>query len=279
MTTGQWYPGGMARAMRRLDEDLKLVDLVVELLDARVPASSRNPRLSRLIGLKQRLILLHKADRGDPTVTARWISYLKQSGLTALPFSVRAPGLLGAFRKYLKVRQSELPSARLKRPLRLIVAGIPNVGKSTLINYLVKRAAAPTGDRPGVTRGRQWIRLLPGVELLDTPGVLWPDLSGEAAVRLAVVGALPPERLGPQNLAVWLLDFYVRRGKEALLLHRYPGLKPGPAESMLERVGALQGCLLPEGKIDRERTAALLLRDYQNGALGRVSLEEPEESG
>jgi ribosome biogenesis GTPase A len=274
---GQWYPGNMARAMRQLKDDFKLVDLVVELLDARVPDSSRNPSLSRLIGSKRRLILLHKADRGEPEITARWLSYFQQLETPAIPFSVHTPHAVKAFYKYLNQQQSKMPPARLKRPLRLIITGIPNVGKSTLINLLVKRAAARTGNRPGVTRGRQWIRLLPGVELLDTPGVLWPALSDETAVPLAVVGALPAGGLDFQNLALWLLNVYLERQKEPELFRRYPGLKRDDPEAMLEQIGVGQGCLQAEGKIDLERAAALVLRDFQNGSLGRLSLERPPD--
>ena len=277
MKRGQWYPGNMARAMRQIQEELKLVDLVVELLDARIPSSSRNPYLSRMIGKKQRLILLHKADRAEPAVTARWLFHFKQAGQPAMPFSVYTPRSLGTLFKYLKQQEHKLRPARLKRPLRLIVAGIPNVGKSTLINHLVKRSVTRTGNQPGITRGRQWIRLLPEVELLDTPGVLWPNLYEETAIPLAVVGALPPSRLDMEDLAVWLLDFYLRRGKAEMLPGRYPGLKGGSPEAMLEQIGLSQGCLLPEGKTDLERAAALLLRDFQNGSLGRLSLEEPPD--
>jgi ribosome biogenesis GTPase A len=261
--------------MRLLQEELKLVDLAVELLDARIPASSRNPHFSRLIGSKQHLVLLHKADRGERRVTTRWLFHFQKTGLHALPFSVFMPQSLGLFFNYLTQQELLLRPARLKRPLRLIITGIPNVGKSTLINYLVKKAAARTGDRPGITRGRQWIRLLPGFELLDTPGILWPNLSEQTALPLAAVGALPAGRVEPQRLAAWLLALIVQRGKEDRLRRRYPGLQPGEPEAMLEQIGLGRGLLMQEGKVNLERSASLLLRDFQNGALGRLSLEEP----
>jgi ribosome biogenesis GTPase A len=275
LRNAQWYPGTMARAIRRLEEDLGLVDLVVELIDARAPASSRNPELLRLSKRKQRMILLHKADRGEDEVNSRWLLYFQEGGFPAMPSSVHLPRTLGSFLSYLKTQERQLRSSRFKRPLRLVIVGIPNVGKSTLINYLVGRAAARTGDRPGVTRGRQWIRLIPGVELLDTPGVLPPVLSPEAIFPLAAIGALPSGRMDPHRIALWLLRHCLERGEEARLQQRYDGLQKAAPEAMLGQIGTIRGCLLPEGKIDLDRAAALLLRDYQAGDLGRLSLEEP----
>lgn len=265
----------MARAIRRLEADLGLVDLVAELIDARAPVSSRNPELLRLCKHKRRLILLHKADRGEDEVNSRWLLYFRESGFQAMSSSVHLPRTLGSFLGYLKTQGERLRSSRFRRPLRLAIVGIPNVGKSTLINYLAGRAAARTGDRPGVTRGRQWIRLIPGVELLDTPGILPPVLSPETTFPLAAIGALPSGRTDPQQTALWLLRHCLERGAEARLQRRYAGLQKATPEAMLEQIGTIRGCLLPEGKIDRDRAAALLLRDYQAGDLGRLSLEEP----
>lgn len=277
MSKGQWYPGSMARALRRLEKDLGLVDLVVELIDARAPLSSRNPELSRLSKEKQRIILLHKADGGEEKINTRWLSHYREGGFRALPSSVRLPRTLGSFLNLLKTQGQRLRSSRFKRPLRLVIVGIPNVGKSTLINYLVGRAAARTGDRPGVTRGAQWIRLMPEVELLDTPGVLPPVLSPEAILPLAATGALPPGSTDCRRSALWLLRYCLERGVEDRLKRRYAGLKRGGAGAMLQQIGIIRGCLLPAGKIDLERAAALLLRDYQAGELGRLSLEEPPD--
>lgn len=274
---GQWYPGSMARAVRQLKEDLALVDLVVELLDARIPVSSRNPVLSKLIGGKHRLLLLHKADRGESEITARWLSFFQQKRLPAMPFSVHTPRAAPAFFKYLNRQEQTLRSGRIKRPLRLMIIGIPNVGKSTLINFLVKRSPTRTGNFPGITRGRQWIRLLEGVELLDTPGVLWPNLSDDTTLPLAVVGALPPGKVDLQEISRWLLSAFLERQKEERLLQRYPGLNIGDPELLLEQIGTVQGFLQPEGKIDLERAAAHLLRDFQSGALGRFTFEFPPD--
>ena len=275
MKDAQWYPGAMARAAKRLQEDLRLVDLVVELIDARAPVSSRNPELERISKDKKRLVLLHKADRGEKELNSRWLLYFKENGLPAMLSSVELPSTVNSFLKYLQSRKEQLRSSRFKRPLRLVIVGIPNVGKSTLLNYLVGRAAVRTGDRPGITRGRQWVRLLAGVELLDTPGILPPLLSAEAVFPLAAIGALPPGRTDQQQAAIWLLQRYRERGKAHHLRERYRGLDQGEPAAALEQIGLARGCLLPGGRIDLERAAALLLADYQAGHLGSLTLEAP----
>ena len=216
---------------------------------------------------------MHKADRGEEAVNSRWLLYFQKQGLPAMLSSVQTPRLLNSFLGYLKTQERRRSGSRIKRSLRLVIVGIPNVGKSTLINSLVRRAVTRTGDQPGVTRGRQWVRLLPGVELLDTPGVLPPVLLPETVFPLAAIGALPPGRIDRQQTALWLLDHYLERDEEARLMQCYDGLHKAAPAAMLEQIGMLRGCLLPEGKIDLERAAVLLLRDYQAGALGRFSLE------
>jgi len=271
----KWYPGSMARAIRLLKEDLRIVDLVVELLDSRIPFSSRNPALSKLIQDKKRLTLLHKADRSEPDITARWLSFFKQQQVAAMPFSVHTAQSAAVFFKYLERQGHNLRSGRVNRPLRLMIIGIPNVGKSSLINHLVKRSPARTGNRPGITRGRQWVRLLDGVELLDTPGILWPHISEKTMPPLAVVGALPVGGLDLPELSLWLIAAYLKRGKAEQLFKRYPFLQPGEPEMFLEKIGAGLGFLQTEGKVDLHRTAVHLLSDFQSGALGRISLEVP----
>ncbi|NLA04367.1 MAG: ribosome biogenesis GTPase YlqF [Firmicutes bacterium] len=277
MKDAQWYPGTMARAAGRLQKDLRLVDLVVELIDARAPVSSRNPELERISKNKQKLILLHKADRGEKEINSRWLFYFQKRGLQAALSSVQVPATVNSFLEFLKRQKTQLRGSRFKRPLRLVIVGIPNVGKSTLLNYLVGRAAARTGDRPGITRGRQWVRLLAGVELLDTPGLLPPLLSPEAVFPLTAIGALPPERADQQQAAHWLLQRYRERGKMSVLLERYGGLEEDAPAKVLAQIGTSRGCLLPGGKIDLERAAALFLADYQGGNLGSLSLELPPQ--
>lgn len=275
MKEGQWYPGNMARAVTRLRQDIKIVDLVVELLDARIPKSSHNPAFADLLGGKKHLMLLHKADRAEDDATESWLSYLSGEGTSAMAFSVHHKSYLTRLMKYLKKQELNLRSGRIKRPLRMIIVGIPNVGKSTMINYFVKKAVAKTGNQPGITRGRQWIRITPGLELLDTPGILWPTIDDRTAWPLAVVGAIPPSRIDMHTLSTRLIEFYLNQGRESILIKRYQNVQVDTAEKMFEKIALSQGCLQMEGKVDYDRAAALLLRDFQAGLLGRVTLEYP----
>lgn len=275
MKDGQWYPGSMAKAIETLRQDLKIIDLVIELLDARIPISSRNPAIAGLLGNKKHLHLLHKADRAEEAVTERWLSYYRADNQYAMPFSVYSKKYLNQLISFLKKEEDNLRPSRIKRPLRMMFVGIPNVGKSTLINFVVKKAVTRTANQPGITRGRQWIRLTPGLELLDTPGVLWPRIADDTILPLAVVGAMPPERIGIDEIVLWLIQLYLDKGRESDLLERYKGLKPGSAENIFQQVGLSQGCLISEGKVDPIRTAGIILRDFQNGSLGRFTIEEP----
>ena len=275
MKKGQWYPGSMARAVNVLRQDLRIVDLVIELLDARIPFSSRNPVFASLLNGKKHLILLHKADRAEEAVTERWLSYLQGMGLQSMAFSINHSRYLNQLLRYLKDQEHNLRPTRLKRPLRMIFVGIPNVGKSTLINHFVRKAVTRTANQPGITRGRQWIRITPGLELLDTPGILWPNLNEETAKPLAVVGAIPSGRVDLESIALWLIDLYLKKEKYNLLIKRYSGLPLDNPEKILEFIGSSQGCLLTAGKVDQVRAAQLVLRDFQGGTLGRMTLEDP----
>ncbi len=274
MKEGQWYPGNMARAINNLRQDLKIVDLVVELLDARIPYSSRNPVFAELLKAKKHLVLLHKADRAEDSETAKWLVYFKKQKINAMPFSVHHKRYLSQLIRFLKEQESNLRSTRLKRPLRMIIVGIPNVGKSTMINYFVHKAVTRTGNQPGITKGRQWIRINPGLELLDTPGVLWPRIDEDTAWPLAVVGAIPPSRIDLESMALWLIDYYLDNIKAGILSNRYPLTNVNSAEKIFEQIARTQGCLQTEGKPEPNRTAALLLRDFQAGLLGRITLEK-----
>ncbi len=275
MKQGQYYPGMMARAQKTLVQDIKIIDLVVELLDARIPASSRNQVLAGYITSKKHLILLHKADRAEAAVTECWLSYFRNNNHQAMAFSVYEKRYLDQLLRFLKKEGNNLKSTRYKRPLRMLIAGIPNVGKSTLINYFVRKAVTRTGNQPGITRGRQWIKITPGLELLDTPGILTPQFDKDRRWLLAAVGTLPAGSVELEDIACQLIDFYLQHEKESYITARYPGLLVGKPEEMFQQIGILQGCLQAAGKIDSERTAALLLRDFQNGNLGKVTLEHP----
>lgn len=266
----------MARAIKQLRQDLQVVDLAVELLDARIPLSSCNPQLRRLIEGKKQLLLLHKADRAEEQYTGDWLTFYRREGIKAIDFSVYDRQPLQKLLKYLQKQQQEITPKRFKRPLRMMFVGIPNVGKSTLINLFVKKAVVRTANRPGITRARQWIRITPGLELLDTPGILWPKISEKSSYPLAAVGTIPAGSYNLQETAQWLLELFHSRGKESSIINRY-GIPGSVSDDMLAHIGKAQGFLLPAGKIDVERAAAMLLRDFQNGLLGRVTLEIPSE--
>ncbi len=276
MTKGQWYPGKMSKAFKQLRQDLKAIDLAVELIDARIPFSSRNPSLAKLLEDKKHLVLLHKADRADEEATARWLDYYSNLAGSAMAFSVNHKRYLDQLFRFLKEQEHSLRPKKIKRPLRMIFLGIPNVGKSTLINLFVSKAVTKTGNRPGITRGRQWIRIMPGMELLDTPGILEPQIDEITINPLSVVGALPAGKTDSQEAAFWLINRYLEQGKEKLLLKRYNLVESADPVVLLEQIGVSQGCLQSGNTVDLERAANTVLRDFQQGVLGRVTLEEPE---
>lgn len=275
MNKGQYYPGVMAKAEKELRRDLRIIDLVVELIDARIPVSSRNKKLVGLIGPNKHLILLHKADRAEEALTKRWVGHFRDINEKAMPFSVQSKLHLEQLLHFLKTEEKSLKPTRYKRPLRMIIVGIPNVGKSTLINYFVRKTVARTGNQPGITRGRQWVRVTPGIELLDTPGILPPKLDDTTLWPLSVVGSLPAGSFDLQETALKLIRFYIETGREELLISRYPDLHCDDVENIFQQIAFLHGCLQSAGQVDSERTAALILRDFQNGKLGRVTLEHP----
>ncbi len=274
MKSGQWYPGNMSRAMNQMREDLKAIDLVIELLDARIPSSSRNPAFYDLFKSKKHLILLHKADRAENKHTEAWLSYFTTLDTKAMAFSVQEKNYLDQLLKYLKKEEAQVQRGRFKRPLRMIFVGIPNVGKSTLINLFVRKAVTRTGNRPGITRGKQWIRIMPNMELLDTPGILRPKIDEVTIRSLAVVGAIPAGRADIYDAALWLLSCYLEQDKLELLKIRYRVIETSSAAEIFEKIGYSQGCLQSEGQIDYERTSALIIRDYQNGSIGKLTLEK-----
>ena len=277
----QWYPGHMTKARRAMEENLKLVDGIVEIRDARLPQSSANPDLGSMGQGKKRLLILNKADLADPAVTADWESYYLDAGYLPLPIDSREKNQAARIRKQLDLWAAEKSERDLKRgiknrPMRIMVAGIPNVGKSTLINSLAGRASTKTGDKPGVTKGIQWIRLSPRLEMMDTPGILWPKFDDEAVgIRLALMGAISEDILPLEELAALGIRF---------LKETYPGVlesKYGvPAEDpndFLQALAIRQG-FLQKGSVPEPAAAAKrLLGDWQAGRLGRISLEKANE--
>jgi ribosome biogenesis GTPase A len=277
-----WFPGHMARTLRELAAAIQKVDLVVETCDARLPESSRNPELNRILGSKPRILVLNKADLADPRQTEKWLVYYRQKNLPALACEGLRRSSLEPLRSLIiHMNQAKIDRAkargRLIRPIRVMVVGIPNTGKSTLINTLCGRKAAPTEDRPGVTRQLNWIRAGSDLELLDTPGVLWPKLGGPESQRwLAASGAIRDDRLPIQDLAMDVLYALSRMYPESIRTrYKLADLNLEPLD-LFEAACRQRGCLLPGGRPDYNRFAALFLDDLRAGRLGRISLEWPE---
>ncbi len=308
----QWYPGHMTKARRMMEENIRLVDLVIELVDARIPLSSRNPDIDALCKGKGRVVLLCKADLADPERTEEFTEYFRSKGILAVAVDARERRAGEIVRRYMQeAGREKIARDRARgivgRPLRAMVAGIPNVGKSTFINSFAGRASTRTGNKPGVTRGKQWIRLGGDVELLDTPGILWPKFDNQLiGMRLALVGAIRDEILDKQELAVWLID-YLERDYPGMLQSKYldsqdPATAAAQAREetmqeetvqeedpsrdamlppgyvMLLKIARARRLLMKGGEPDADRAAALLIDDCKNGRIGRLSLDRPQDA-
>lgn len=278
----QWYPGHMSKTRRLLAENLKLVDVVVELLDARIPASSKNPEIDSIIMNKPRLILLNKADTADAVISRQWSGWYKSKGIQAIFVdSIKGKGL-NQMKDQLKVMMKDRfdrdkLKGRIFRPIRTMIVGIPNVGKSTLINKIAGKAVATTGDRPGVTRGKQWIRLNPEIELLDTPGILWPKFDDQQiALNLAFTGAIKDDIMDVTEVAAALAQ-KLSAEYQALFAHRYKlqSTEGLTGYELLQAAGKNRGCILPGGEIDMRRIAIVLLDEFRGGKIGKITLERP----
>ena len=280
----QWFPGHMTKAQRMIEENLKMVDAVCEILDARIPRSSRNPDIDRLAGDKPRLVILNRTDLADPAITARWRKYFEAQGLAILETDARTGkgvnGFAPAIRRLLadKIREYEA-KGQVGRPLRVMILGIPNVGKSTFINKVAGRKAAIAGDKPGVTRGKQWINIDVGLDLLDTPGILWPRFdSQEVGEMLAITNAIKADVLDKETLAANFM-LRLRQMYPQAMVDRYK-FQPDPEMNgfeLLEQAAKKRGFLVSRGEYDIERMANTLLGEYHDGKLGRLSLEAPDE--
>lgn len=287
----QWYPGHMTKARRAMQEDVKAVDLIIELVDARAPSATRNPDIEALGRGKERVILLNKADLAEDDVSYQWISYFKSLGIPCFFMDARnkqqKKRLMGIIEKAgEKKRERDRKKGILNRPLRAMVAGIPNVGKSTLINTIAGRGMAKTADRPGVTRGNQWIRLNPAIELLDTPGILWPKFEDpDIGLKIAFLGSINEMTVDVTELAAELIRFLRKEDRLGGFLKRYgfeeEATAGGGSEmaAVLEKVALRRGCLREGGVPDTEKAAGLLLNEFREGKLGRISLETPPKTG
>ena len=278
----QWYPGHMTKTRRKMEEDLELVDAVCELLDARIPISSRNPDIDAICGSKPRMVILNRIDLADPDATTKWSEYYKARGLTVLRTDCKSrkgiDRFIPAVRELLAEKlQRYQERGFVNKPLKLMIVGIPNVGKSTFINQVSGRKGAKAENRPGVTRGKQWVTVEKGLLLLDTPGILWPKFDDEeVGRRLAYTGAVKDDILDVETLACHLIALLWRRYPEALR-QRYKIDLPedAPGWELLTEAGRKRGFLLSKGEIDTERMARILLEEFRSCKIGRFTLEVP----
>ncbi len=279
----QWYPGHMTKTRRMMEENLKLVDAVCELLDARIPISSRNPDMDSICGNKPRLVILNRVDLADPAMVRRWSEYFREKGLAVLATDCKSRkginGFVPAVRALLAEKlQRYAEKGQVGRPLKIMVVGIPNVGKSTFINQIAGRKGAKAENRPGVTRGKQWVTVDQGLLLLDTPGILWPKFEDpEVGIRLAYTGAVKDDVIDLDSLACHLMRMLWTRYPDAIR-ERYRIDMPEDAEGweLLEAAGRKRGFLISGGEVDLERMAKVLLEEYRSCKLGRFTLETPE---
>ncbi|MBO8162407.1 MAG: ribosome biogenesis GTPase YlqF [Brevibacillus sp.] len=279
--TIQWFPGHMAKARRQVTERLKQIDVVIELLDARLPLSSRNPMIDEIVAGMPRLILLNKADMADQEVTEQWVQYFREKGLRTLPIDAlsgkgvnRLPGICQELAGDMLARRAE--KGMQARAVRTMILGIPNVGKSSLINRLAKRSVAKTGDRPAVTKAQQWVKVGDQLELLDTPGILWPKFEDEmVGLRLAASGAIKDELIDFTEVALYAIAYMMHYYPQRLLERFKLSALPADRIEMLEQIAAKRGCLIAGGEADYDKAAEIFLRELRSGKMGTISLERP----
>lgn len=278
----QWYPGHMTKAKRAMQEDIRLIDVVIELVDARIPVSSKNPDINSLAGGKSRILLLNKSDMADPELLNAWIRYYEKKGILAMAVNSRKRNELKQVNALIqKACKEKIERDRkrgiLNRPVRAMIVGIPNVGKSTFINSFAGKACAKTGNRPGVTKGKQWIRLNKQVELLDTPGILWPRFEDQTVGQhLAFIGAIKDELIQSVELALDLIEFLVIQ-YPGTLADAYDVEETLPSAELLGDLAKNRGCIQKGNELDYEKAAFLLLDDFRNARLGRITIERPDE--
>ncbi len=280
----QWFPGHMTKTRRMIVANLSLVDAVVEILDARIPESSRNPEMDRMIGNKPRLFLMNKADMADPVMTDKWISHYRKMGIPTIPVDCKSGKGVKNFKGAIEQLLHELLERRKNAgmsgaPIRLMIVGIPNVGKSSFINRMAQSKRAKVEDRPGVTRTKQWVKIGSNMELLDMPGVLWPKFDDqEVAKRLAFTGAINDDVVDIETLAMMLLEFLAKTYPEALeKRYNMTEFTDMGGVELLETMGRKRGMLISGGEINTERAAITFIDEYRSGKLGRMTLESPEE--
>ena len=278
----QWYPGHMTKARRMMQEDIKLIDIVIELVDARIPLSSKNPDIDSLAGQKSRMILLNKYDLADPERTAEWERWFKGQGFYVYKLDARKGGQMKTITNIIQEAckekiERDRKRGIINRPVRAMIVGIPNVGKSTFINTYAGKACAKTGNKPGVTKGKQWIRLNKNVELLDTPGILWPKFDDPAVgERLALIGSIKDEILNISELSIRLIEF-LKEFYPGILAERYAVDENCDKIAILEKIAESRNCRQKGNTLDLDKASKLLIDDFRSGKLGRLTLEFPQE--
>ena len=278
----QWYPGHMTKAKRQMQEDIKLIDLVIELVDARIPLSSRNPDIDELGKNKYRLILMNKADLADKEQTKKWAEYFKSKGFFVVSLDARTKNSMKSITDIVMEACKEKIERDRKRgiknrPVRAMVVGIPNVGKSTFINSYAGKACAKTGNKPGVTKGKQWIRLNKNVELLDTPGILWPKFEDQmVGLRLALIGSIKDEILNIDELSMELIKYLINN-YSGIINARYEVDESKELTDIIVDIAKNRNCLLKGGEPDYSKAAALVIDDFRSGKMGCITLESPED--
>lgn len=274
----QWYPGHMTKAKREMQEKLKMVDMVIELRDARIPSASRNPLIDELCQHKPRLIILSKKDKAEETETTKWITALSQNHIQVLALDIPKENITAQVVKAAQAVMRDKIERQIRRgirprAIRAMVVGVPNVGKSTFINKIVNKRIAQTGDRPGVTRALQWARVNDQLELLDTPGVLWPKFEDPmVGLYLAACGSIKDDILPIEEVAIWMMETLCQK-KPASIKERYQVEVSDDAYVMLERIGKARGCLIGNGEVDQKRTIDTFLKDVRQDKLGRITWE------
>lgn len=277
----QWYPGHMTKAKRAMQEDIKLIDVIIELVDARIPRSSKNPDIDSLAQGKSRILLLNKSDMADAAKTQAWISYYEKQGFLALAVNSKKKNELKQVNALVqKACEKKIERDRKRgiknRPVRAMIVGIPNVGKSTFINSFAGKACAKTGNKPGVTKGKQWIKINKNVELLDTPGILWPKFEDQAVgLRLALIGSIKEEILNTTEMAMEFIGF-LKKSYSGVLVERYSVDESKENLEILEEIARIRGCLMKGNQTDIDKAGRLLLEDFRSLRLGKLSLEVPD---
>ena len=280
-----WYPGHMKKTKELIQANLKLVDVVVELLDARIPMSSRNPQIDEIITNKVRVIVLNKTDLANNAVTKEWVSYFEQQGIKAIEVNSLTGAGLDKLMKELDENVKEKMDARIekgmkKRPVRAMIVGIPNVGKSSIINRLIGKKSAKTGDKPGVTRGKQWVRLKGkgNVELLDMPGILWPKFEDvQVGIKLAFAGSIKDEILDIETIALRLIEYICKENPEAMKDRYKLDEIDEDGLTNMDNIAKKRGCIMSGGRIDYSRVANIVLDEFRSGKIDRISLESPSD--